>query len=81
MDRPTTEQPTTEQPTTEQPAAEQSATLADEELQEVAAGAASQIDHGASLHQVWPSRTRSAEWWRDDSATLTGSSSGGSGLT
>ena len=65
-----------ERPTTEQPA-----TLTDEELQDVAAGAASQIDYGASLHQVWPSRTRSADWWRDDSATLTGSASGGSGLT
>ena len=77
MDSPTTKRPTTEQPATEPSAAEQPATLADEELQEVAAGAASQIDYGASLHQVWPSRTRSADWWRDDSATLTGGSSGG----
>ena len=71
MERSATERPTTEQP----------ATLADEELQEVAAGAASQIDYDTSLNQAWPSRTRSADWWRDDSATLTGGSSGGSGLT
>ena len=70
-----------DRPTTEQPATEPSATLSDEELQDVAAGAASQIDYGASLHQVWPSRTRSADWWRDDSATLTGSASGGSGIS
>ena len=75
------DRPTTEQPATDQSAAERPATLSDEELQEVAAGAASQIDYGASLHQAWPSRTRSADWWRDDSATLTGSASGGSGLT
>ena len=39
MDSPTTEQPTTEQPAAEPSAAEQPATLADEELREVAAGA------------------------------------------
>ena len=39
-------------PTTEQPAAEQPAALSDEELQEVAAGAATpatQLDYGASF--------------------------------
>ena len=51
MDRPTTEQPTTEP----------SATLSDEELQEVAAGAASQIDYGASLSRVSPRRTSQAQ--------------------
>ena len=70
-----------DRPTTEQPAAGQAATLTDDELQDVVAGAASQIDYDASLHQVWPSRTRSADWWRDDSATLTGSVSGGSGIS
>ena len=40
MERSATERPTTEQPATEPSAAEQPATLADEELQEVAAGAA-----------------------------------------
>ena len=39
MDSPTTKQPTTEQPAAEPSAAEQPATLADEELREVAAGA------------------------------------------
>ena len=67
-----------DRPTTEQPTAGQSATLADEELQEVAAGADWQLDYGASLHGVSPRRTRSSDWWRDDSATLTGGSSGGS---
>ena len=71
MDRPTTEQPATEQP----------ATLSDEELQEVAAGAGWQIDYGASLSGFASHRPRSSDWWRDDSATLTGGSSGGSGLT
>ncbi len=75
------DRPTTEPPAAEQAAAEQPATLTDEELQDVAAGAASQIDYDASLHQVWPGRTRSADWWRDDSATLTGSVSGGSGIS
>ena len=75
------DRPTTERPTTEQPATEPSATLADEDLQEVAAGAASQIDYGASPSGFAPRRTRSSDWWRDDSATLTGGSSGGSGLT
>ena len=75
------ERPTTKQPTTEQPAAEQPATLSDEELQDVAAGAASQIDYGASLSGFASHRPRSSDWWRDDSATLTGGSSGGSGLT
>ena len=42
MDSPTTKQPTTEQPAVEPSAAEQPATLADEELQEVAAGAESE---------------------------------------
>ena len=70
-----------DRPTIEQPAAEQPATLSDEELQEVAAGAASQIDYGASLSGFASHRPRSSDWWRDDSATLTGSASGGSGLT
>ena len=71
------ERPTTKQPTTDQPAAEQPATLSDEELQEVAAGA----DWQASHHGFASHRPRSSDWWRDDSATLTGGSSGGSGLT
>ena len=71
MDRPANDQSPVEQP----------ATLTDDELQDVAAGAASQIDYDASLHQVWPGRTRSADWWRDDSATLTGGSSGGGGIS
>ena len=50
-----------DRPATEPPAAEPSATLTDEELQDVAAGAASQIDYGASLHGVWPRRTYQAQ--------------------
>ena len=65
-------------PTAEQPATEPSATLSDEELQEVAAGAASQIDYGASPSGFASHRPRSSDWWRDDSAILTGGSSGGS---
>ena len=69
--------PATETPAAEPSAAEQPATLTDDELQDVAAGAASQIDYDTSLHQTWPGRTRPADWWRDDSATLTDGSSGG----
>ena len=75
------DRPATKQPAAEQAAAEQPATLSDEELQDVAAGAASQIDYDTSLHQAWPSRPRSADWWRDDSATLTDGSSGGGGIS
>ena len=45
-------------PTTEQPSAEQAATLTDDELREVAAGAASGIDYVASS-SGFPSRRRS----------------------
>ena len=68
MERPTTKQPTTEQP----------ATLSDEELQKVAAGADWQL---SGPNGFAPRRPRSSDWWRDDSASLTGGSSGGSGLT
>lgn len=54
-------------PTTEQPATDgQPATLTDEDLQEVAAGTASQIVSGP----LRP-RRRSSDWWVDSSATLT----------
>lgn len=62
-------------PTTEQPATDgQPATLTDEDLQEVAAGTASQIVSG-------PLRPRRRAWWDDSSATLVDGSSGGSGIS
>ena len=66
-----------DRPTTEQTAAEPPATLADEELQDVAAGADWEFSHNGFA----PRRGRSRDWWRDDSATLTGGSSGGSGIS
>ena len=63
-----------DRPTTEQPAAGQSATLADEELQEVAAGADWQLVSG-------PLRPRRRAWGDDSSATLVDGSSGGSGIS
>ena len=48
-------------PTTEQPSAEQAATLTDEELREVAAGAASGIDYVANPRGISPRRTSPAQ--------------------
>lgn len=42
------------QPTTDQPSPDTSAVLSDDDLQEVAAGAASQLDYGASLARSRP---------------------------
>ena len=42
------------QPTTDQPSPDTPATLSDDELEEVAAGAAYQIDYGASLARSRP---------------------------
>ena len=53
--------PTTEQASAEQPAIEQAATLTDEELQEVAAGAASGIDYVANPRGISPRRTSPAQ--------------------
>ena len=50
-----------DRPTTEQPSAEQAATLTDEELQEVAAGAASGIDYVANPRGISPRRTSPAQ--------------------
>ncbi len=66
-----------DRPTTEPPAAEQPGALTDDELQDVAAGADWEFyPNGFASH-----RPRSSDWWRDDSATLTGSVSGGSGIS
>ena len=50
-----------DRPTTEQASAEQAATLTDEELQEVAAGAASGIDYVANPRGISPRRTSPAQ--------------------
>ena len=50
-----------DRPTTEQPSAEQAATLTDEELQKVAAGAASGIDYVANPRGISPRRTSPAQ--------------------
>ena len=50
-----------DRPTTEQPSAEQAATLTDEELREVAAGAASGIDYVANPRGISPRRTSPAQ--------------------